>query len=238
MPGQQVSWVIFIGRSGSISKMHISQPNFYQLLPRQITSSIIFHGKRECRNLFLTFDDGPHEICTPAILECLKELKVQASFFILGENAVRFPEIIKQIQIDGHTIGIHGYTHHSFFFLKSAIIREQIEKTQNHLENLFGKKTSFLRPPYGRFGWNTFRIVRQQGLKIVLWDILPGDYKLNRTVSAIVDQVLKQIRGGSIIVFHDNLASSDILVKSLIQIHKQADRKGYRFVALEELTNE
>ncbi len=218
--------------------MRIFPTNFYQLLPRQITRSIIFHGKREYRNLFLTFDDGPHEICTPAILECLKELKIPASFFILGENAVRFPEIIKQIQMDGHIIGIHGYTHQSFFFLKSASIREQIEKTQNHIELFLGKKISFFRPPYGRFGWNTVRIVRQQGLKIVLWDILPGDYKLNRTISAIVDQVVMQIRGGSIIVFHDNLKNPDKLVKSLIQIHQQAVIEGYRFVSLEKLTND
>jgi len=218
--------------------MRIFPTNFYQLLPRQITSSIIFHGKRECRNLFLTFDDGPHGICTPAILESLKELKIQASFFVLGENAVRFPEIIKQIQMGEHTIGIHGDTHQSFLFLKSASIREQIEKTQKHLENLLGKEISFFRPPYGLFGWNTFRIVRQQGLRIVLWDILPGDYKLNRTASAMIDQVLIQIRGGSIIVFHDNQANPDKLIKSLIQIHKQAILEGYRFVSLEELTND
>jgi peptidoglycan/xylan/chitin deacetylase (PgdA/CDA1 family) len=210
--------------------------NFYQIFPAKITRSIIFHGDRQHRNLFLTFDDGPHPIGTPMILDCLKEHHVPATFFMLGENMARYPEIVRRIHQEGHTIGIHGYRHQSVLFQKYTVIREQIEKTQNLVQTLSGKSTQFFRPPYGRFGWNAFKIVRQLGLKIVLWDIFPQDYHVNRTASEIVNQVLAQMKGGSILVFHDNIADINKITNSLAQIIPKARQEGYNFLSINDIS--
>jgi peptidoglycan/xylan/chitin deacetylase (PgdA/CDA1 family) len=235
MPAHPAFSAIFIGKGGNIRKRQTLPFNFYQIFPEHITNSIIFHGNRQRRHLFLTFDDGPDALYTPVILDCLKELKIQASFFVLGEKVERFPEIFRRIQTEGHNIGIHGYTHHTFLFQKSGIIREQIKKTQKLLDYFLGKRTMFLRPPFGRFGWNTIKIARQQGLKIILWDILPGDYLEKWSVSDIVNRVSAQIKGGSIIVFHDNLENTHKVTKSLVQIIENARHQGYQFLPVEEL---
>jgi peptidoglycan/xylan/chitin deacetylase (PgdA/CDA1 family) len=154
--------------------------------------------------IHLTFDDGPHPDGTLNILNILKSRGVSATFFLVGENILKYPELALQIKSEGHQIGNHSYTHTNLFFKNNEIIKKEILETENILESIIGHRTHFFRPPYGYFNSSMLRILKDLGMTCVIWNINSKDFKLNSHLNNILNRVIRKAVGGSILLFHDN----------------------------------
>lgn len=186
------------------------------------TSSAI--GKKAA----ITFDDGPNKDYTAELLKGLKERGVCATFFLLGAEAEKYPDLVKKIHEDGHLIGTHSYQHVNLCNLTDEAAIEQVEKTNELLEEITGECPEFIRPPFGCWKAN---LDYETDMIEVLWDIDPLDWKTSNT-SAVVKRVLDKVNDGDIILMHDASKSS---VEAALQIIDSMKKDGYVFVTVEEL---
>lgn len=153
--------------------------------------------------VYLTFDDGPHPVATPALLDCLKARNARATFFLLGKNVERYPELALRIAREGHSVGNHGFDHTSLLFRTPEYIADQINRTEAAIQRATGIVTNQFRPPYGYIGPTLYRSVQQLNYRLTLWDIDAGDFQKVST-DTIVRRVTANVKPGSIVLFHDN----------------------------------
>lgn len=162
-------------------------------------------------HLYLTFDDGPTPEVTPWVLDCMKEYNAKATFFCLGRNVERYPEIYKQILDEGHMVGNHTYSHLKGWNTSNSEYLNDISLAGQIVEsNLF-------RPPYGRVRKTQIREIRKD-YNIVMWDVLSQDYNGSITPQKCLENVESNIKPGSIIVFHDSDKARKNLYYTLPQI--------------------
>jgi peptidoglycan/xylan/chitin deacetylase (PgdA/CDA1 family) len=192
----------------------------------------------------LTFDDGPYGDTTNKILDILKEKNVKATFFLLGKNVEKYPEIIRREMEEGHIIGNHSYNHSRILFLKnSKNIKENIKKAESSIEKASGLRPRFFRPPYGlRSPWmKKFLIL--QGYILVPLDIMTNDYNIKAKPEKITRYILRHVQPGSIITLHDGRdTKTNYPRKNVIQalpvIIDGIREKGFEIVLLDQLTGE
>jgi len=178
-------------------------------------------------NICLTFDDGPDPIMTPKILEILNKHGIKGTFFLIGENVLANPELVKQISDEGHSIGSHTYYHKTIFPISSENkITEEIIKTNQLLEQITSKKIIFFRPPFGITNPNIKKILKKLKMTSVGWDIRSLD-TITKDAQKLSNRVIRGInKGGSIILFHDRCESTlSILENIIIYCHE----KGLKF---------
>lgn len=176
----------------------------------------------------LTFDDGPHPVYTPQLLDGLKESGVCATFFVVGENIPGNEEILKRMEAEGHLIGNHTYDHVKLSDLDSARACAEVEKTNALIQEATGKEPEFIRPPFG--AWKK-TMECSLGMLPVLWDVDPLDWTTKNT-ALIVERVLEETEPGDIILLHDYYQSS---VDAALEIVDALTEKGYEFVTVDEL---
>ena len=176
----------------------------------------------------ITFDDGPNPEYTVELLEGLQKRGVKATFFVLGAEVEKYPDIVKKIDDGGHLIGVHSYEHVNFGQIGDEAAIEQIEKTQEAIHNVTGKYAGYIRPPYGC--WKKSLDVEVPLIE-VLWDIDPLDWA-TKDADTVVQRILKGVTEGSIILLHDASQSSVKEAFSVIDILQQ---ENYEFVTVEDL---
>ena len=176
----------------------------------------------------LTFDDGPHPVYTPQLLDGLKERGVRATFFVVGENIPGNEEILKRMDAEGHLIGNHTYNHVKLSDLDSARACAEVEKTNVLIQEATGKEPEFIRPPFG--AWKK-TMECSLGMLPVLWDVDPLDWTTKNT-ALVVERVLKDTKPGDIILLHDYYQSS---VDAALEIVDTLTQRGYEFVTVDEL---
>ena len=176
----------------------------------------------------ITFDDGPNPEYTVELLEGLQKRGVKATFFVLGAEVEKYPDIVKKIDDGGHLIGVHSYEHVNFGQIGDEAAIEQIEKTQEAIHNVTGKYAGYIRPPYG---WWKKSLDVEVPLIEVLWDIDPLDWA-TKDADTVVQRILKGVPEGSIILLHDASQSSVQAAFSVIDILQQ---ENYEFVTVEDL---
>ncbi|GAA6764102.1 polysaccharide deacetylase family protein [Flavobacterium sp. CGRL1] len=199
-----------------------------------------YHVKAFCNNplekekkIALTFDDGPSEF-TLEVLELLKKYNAKASFFCIGKNIEKHPEIVKQIIAQGHLVGNHSYSHSRFFdFYNAGQIQEEIEKTDALLEKLTSKKINFFRPPYGVTTPSIRRALKLTRHKTIGWNIrsLDGGTK---NQELILNRITKRVSPGGIVLLHDTGEHSVLVLEQFLQFLQQ---NHYEVVSTEELLN-
>lgn len=182
----------------------------------------------ESKQIAITFDDGPNPDYTMKLLKGLKKRGVKATFFVLGEEVERYPDILKATYDDGHMIGVHSYQHVNFGQIGDAAALEQVEKTQQAIYDVTGEYTGYIRPPYGC--WKK-ELDQELPMIEVLWDIDPLDLA-TKDADTVVQRVLQKIPNGSIILLHDASESS---VSAAFTIIDTLQKQGYEFVTVEEL---
>lgn len=180
------------------------------------------------KKVAITFDDGPNPNYTADLLNGLKERGVSATFFLLGAEVEKYPELVAQMYEDGHLIGTHSYQHVNLCNLTDETAIEQVVKTNTAIEEITGECPQFIRPPYGC--WKKDLDYKTTMIE-VLWDVDPTDWNTNNT-SVIVKRVLKSVGDGDIILLHDASKSS---VDAALQIIDTLQQEGYVFVTVEEL---
>ncbi len=176
---------------------------------------------RKEKTVYLTFDDGPIPEITPWVLSELKKHNTKATFFCVGENVQKNPEVFQKIISEGHSVGNHTFNHLSGWKTDTLQYVTNVSKC----EETFNSK--LFRPPYGKITSKQAKILQQKGLKIVMWDVISYDYDAIITEEKCLQNVLKNIKSGSIIVFHDILKAEKNLRYVLPKVLKFISDKGW-----------
>lgn len=184
--------------------------------------------KTEKKRIALTFDDGPHPIYTPQMLELLKEEQVPATFFLLGENVELYGDVVKEIAKEGHLIGNHTYHHVQVTTLSLDEACKEIQETSDLIEELTGTGTEYVRPPFGT--WNE-ELEERLNMIPVMWSIDTKDWT-TQNVDWIVRETVKHAEDHDIILMHDSYQSTVDAVKRVIE---QLEAEGFEFVTVDEI---
>lgn len=197
--------------------------------PPQILRSLykpsIWRLKETDPTIYLTFDDGPIPELTPWVLDVLKRFQVKATFFCVGENIIKHPDIFKRIIDEGHMVGNHTHNHLKGWQVSNEDYFKNIEQCQQLT------KTNLFRPPYGRIKKSQFKAI-SKSYKIVFWDVLSYDYDKLVSEEKCLKNCLKYTRNGSIIVFHDNVKAQKNLKYTLPKFIEHFQELNYNFTPL------
>ena len=185
-------------------------------------SSLIWKIPNDNKTVYLTFDDGPTEKVTRKILEVLKNEKVKASFFCVGKNVEKYPDLFACIKAEGHAIGNHTNTHLNGWKTNKKQYLEDVEEADKLI------KSNLFRPPYGKLNWRSKRDL-QRKYKIVMWDVAGGDFDQYLSIKDVVKNIINNVNPGSIVVLHDNQKFMAKTVEALPIIIKELKAKKYRF---------
>jgi peptidoglycan-N-acetylglucosamine deacetylase len=186
---------------------------------------IFYSIRNDSKKVFLTFDDGPITEVTPQILAILSKFNAKATFFCLGKNVADHNDIFITIKEKGHTVGNHTYDHLNGWKTSNFQYFQNVEKAHYLI------KSDFFRPPYGKISpIQIFRLSKKY--KIVMWDVLSGDFDNNLSKEKCVEYVLKNVKSGSIVVFHDSLKAKERVLYALPIILEELQKKGFQFAEL------
>lgn len=210
--------------------------NFYWVktnwIIKKIFSRFVWDIPNHDNTIYLTFDDGPVPQITDWVLDVLKEHEVKATFFCIGENIKKNPEIFKRIISEGHAVGNHTYNHlkgwttNNVTYLENFGLCQKIMSENNSDSKLF-------RPPYGKIKSAQASEILKLGFKIIMWDILTVDYDKNTTPEKCIENATQKAAAGSILIFHDSVKAFCNLEKALPETIEILKEKGFRFAALD-----
>ena len=198
-------------------------------LPGWMTSMFpeaIWRIPSEEKVVYLTFDDGPVPEVTPQVLDILESNNIKATFFCVGDNVAKHPELFKQIKQSGHSVGNHTYNHVRGFKTKNAKYIDNIEKADKLI------KSSLFRPPHGtlkKLQYNT--VIKKYWL--IMWDVISCDYDPNLTPDQCLSNVTDFVQNGSIITFHDSIKAKNNVLKVLPEAIAFLKKEGYSFRKIE-----
>lgn len=203
-------------------------------LERGIKNDILMHGSTSQKEIALTFDDGPHPIYTRKILAILDKYDVKATFFVVGEMAERYPELIKAEIDDGHNIGNHTYHHVNLTKIPTGYVATEIAACDKVLQSVVSKPVRLFRPPGGDYNDRITEVSEVLAHTMVLWTDDPGDYA-SPGVEVIKERVLGSAKNGGIILIHDGVQQTIDALPYILRVLKE---KGYQFVTVEAMLKE
>jgi peptidoglycan-N-acetylglucosamine deacetylase len=180
----------------------------------------------------MTFDDGPSGKLTPKLLDLLAAHHIKATFFLIGENAVEYPDIVAREVKDGHEVANHSWSHPNFGKMSDDGIRSQLRRTDDAIRSAAGAGPTLLRPPYGSITPRQKKWINQEfGYKIALWDVDPLDWR-RPGPNVVCARIVKNTRAGSIVLAHDIHPGT---IEAMPCVLSQLEAKGFKFVTVSEL---
>jgi len=197
------------------------QPAQTPALVKKIYYSLTWDFRDHGDEIFLTFDDGPTPVITEQVLDILKSYGAGASFFCIGRNAERNPDLIRRISAEGHTIGNHTYSHLNGLKTRNRDYFNDIRLAQSLVPAVL------FRPPYGMIRPSQIRYLRNL-YTIIMWDVMSYDYDPGVTREKCLSNVLKNVRSGSIVVFHDSIKASEKVLNVLPGVLEFLKEKKYK----------
>jgi peptidoglycan/xylan/chitin deacetylase (PgdA/CDA1 family) len=180
--------------------------------------------KTNDKQLFLTFDDGPHPEITPWVIEQLGIFGAKATFFCVGDNVRKYPETYRHILAEGHQTGNHTYHHLKGWATDDHTYLADVKKAEGYINS------SLFRPPYGRIKSSQGAMLNKD-YKIIMWDHLSCDYEKKLNIAYSIEQ-MKKVEYGSIVVFHDSEKSFENLKQLLPQLLAYYCSQGYQLLAI------
>lgn len=206
-------------------KYWISTPQWMRLLfPKQL----IWEMPATDDSVYITFDDGPHPTATPYVMEQLERYGAKATFFCVGNNVSKYPEVYARLQEAGHVTGNHTFDHISGIKTDTERYMENISRAAGYISN------KIFRPPYGRIKASQVRKLKANdpNWKIYMWNVLSADFDRNISPQQCVDNVLKHIKPGSIVIFHDSEKAWDRMSFALPHVLAYCQSKNWKMKAL------
>lgn len=179
------------------------------------------------KKVWLTFDDGPIPEITEWVLSELEKFHAKATFFCIGDNIHKHPEVFKKIIASGHAIGNHTFNHLQGWKTQTSDYIENVEKCALEMTQHENTNSKLFRPPYGKIKPAQAKMLRELGYKIIMWDVLSADFNQAITPQQCLDNVVSNIASGSIIVFHDSLKAFPNLEYTLPKTLKFLSENGY-----------
>ena len=191
---------------------------------------------RKGKAVYLTFDDGPIPEVTPKLLAILERYGVKATFFMVGENIDKHPEVFEQVVKAGHTVANHTYNHLKGWNYSLEEYLENVAKCEEtikkHLSPLASRPSPLFRPPYGKATYAQRKALHEKGYEIVFWDVLTQDYNPTKTPAFMLRRIQRETRPGSIINFHDSLKSNERMLEVMPQVIEWLQKEGYEIRGL------
>lgn len=193
---------------------------------------------RKC--MALTFDDGPYPPYTGRLLEVLKEKKIHATFFLVGEQARLHPDLVRRMVDEGHTVGLHAFCHRDFLKLTEEEKEKDLQQGKEILQSITGKEPVYWRPPHGFRDNSVMKIASAKDLQVVNWSVIPRDWT-GIDKQEIYNRVMDKAEDGAIVLLHDGdsplyKASRQATVDAVAPLIDSLREKGYHLVSLEEYT--
>ena len=177
------------------------------------------------KKLYLTFDDGPVPIITPWVLDVLKQHNIKATFFCVGENVQKHPQLYTELVNKGHRTGNHTFNHLNGSFFSTDKYLENIHKASEYIQS------DLFRPPYGRMKYKQKKNLQSQ-FEIIMWDLLTRDYNQKLSPESILQNIKRFTRNGSIVVFHDSIKAKKNMMSVLPLAIEFWKNEGYEFGVL------
>ena len=199
--------------------MFIEQPSIYL---RWLYPRAMWRMDRRQKSVYLTFDDGPIPEATPFILDVLDRFGIKATFFMVGDNARKYPHLLEEVRRRGHRIGNHTFNHIGGLRWLSRNYVRNVERANELLQ------TNLFRPPHGWMKWSEY-IRLGKRYRVVMWDLVTRDYSKWITPQDVVNNVKRYTRNGSIITFHDSMKSIEKLKSALPESIQWLKEQGYEF---------
>lgn len=187
--------------------------------------SLIWDLSQESKKVYLSFDDGPHPQITPFVLDELKKFEAKATFFCIADNVRKFPEIFERIQQEGHQIGNHTYNHLNGWKTSDIDYLHNFERAKTLIDS------DLFRPPYGKIRRSQIKAIQQKWpkTKIIMWDVLSADFDNSISENKCLNNVITNVRAGSIVVFHDSEKAFPKMRHALPATLKYLHDKGFDF---------
>ena len=179
--------------------------------------------------IYLTFDDGPTPEITEWVLRILKENNIKATFFCIGNNIEKHPEIFNKVVNDGHGIGNHTFNHKKGWKTTTTDYIQNVELCNSEINNLQSTICNLFRPPYGKIKPSQSKKLRELGYKIIMWDILTADFDGEISKEKCLENATQKVTAGSIVVFHDSVKAFVNLEYTLPRAIQILKEKGFVF---------
>ena len=200
--------------------------------------SVISSGTVHDKWIALTFDDGPYPPYTDRLLDVLKAKRVHATFFLVAEQAQQYPELVRRMKAEGHTVGLHAFRHRDFLKLTEEEKRKDLKQGKNLLRDITGKNPVYWRPPHGFRDFSVMETAAAQNLTVVNWSVIPRDWT-GIDSQEIYLRVMDKADDGAIVLLHDGdspgyKASRQATVDAVAPLIDSLREKGYHLVSLEE----
>ena len=206
------------------------------LVAKKMFPNYVWNLSSTEKTIYLTFDDGPTPEITDWTLITLKKFDAQATFFCIGDNIKKYPDIFKNIVNDGHVIGNHTQNHIKGWKAKTKDYLKNIEEAQNIIDEKIQesevRSQNLFRPPYGQITPKQGRNLIALGYKIVMWDLLSFDWDKSTTEAKCLENVISKAKSGSVIVFHDSLKASKNMTYALPKVLEHFSNQNYNFKAI------
>jgi len=204
---------------------------------RKYDGVFVLYASRESRKVALTFDDVPDPRFTPKVLDVLKRKGVHGSFFVMGNRAKRYPELVRRIHEEGHNIGNHSYNHPDYAKMSLGRMQDQVSRTENAIMNAVGFRPKFIRPPYGEIVPIQLEWAKRKGYTVVNWDVDSSDWR-QLSADQVFRNVTRSVKPGSVILMHAGGGTGQSLrgtVEALPKIIDWLREHDYEPVTLTEL---
>ena len=207
------------------------------LLFKKVLGGLVWNIPTKAKKIYLTFDDGPIPEVTPFVLQTLKRYNVKATFFCIGDNVAKHPDLFNTIIREGHRIGNHTQHHLDAWKVSRKEYLQNIERAsesfcQNHKNELPKNEKKLFRPPYGKITPRLIRSIKKLGYTIIMWDVLSFDWRQDQKPEWCLEIVLKHTKPGSIIVFHDSEKAYKNMAYLLPKVLDHFSKKGFTFERL------
>ena len=199
----------------------VNTPKFIQSL----FSSLTWKIPSKERTVYLTFDDGPTKEVTSSLLDLLNKEKVKATFFCVGKNVEKHPDLFQEIKLQGHGVGNHSNTHINGWKTNKKQYLEDIDAADKLINS------GLFRPPYGKLNWSSKKALIKK-YKIVMWDVAGGDFDKRLSPDKVIENVTHNVKPGSIVVLHDNQKFRETILSALPVIIKELKAAHYDFGVL------
>ena len=201
-------------------------------LIKKIFSNYIWSVPNRSKIVYLTFDDGPTPKITDFVLSELNKFNAKATFFCIGENIRKHPELFQNILNQGHQIGNHTFNHLNGWQNNDQIYLENAVQCENEISNLSASQNKLFRPPYGKIKTSQANLLIKKGYKIIMWDVLSADFDISVSKEKCLENVVKNVESGSIIVFHDSVKAFPNMEFALPKTLTILKERGFTFKSL------